>query len=352
MKLYSQLSKVVFLKNKYVAKFLFVAFLGIHIPLIGLVFFVVYFDHKISPLNIFLITLLLTLVASVVTLFILKSLMEPVMKGSKALQDYRSNRTVPRLPLIYNDEAGVLLQNIQSTIQLNQKLLSEKKDLFHLLTTDLRGQTEQAAKILKDIFNETEKEEVKKMASSAVKSMHQQLNFVDSFIQLQKEEALINAEKVVVRKVHVEAVLSEVKRSFKPKLDAKNINLILNIHVQEVRLKVSAKSLQKALSFLLDTAIKSSPNESEINVTVERAQGLLKIYFKDFGKGFESGQAKEIFTKFYSNSDNENQYTPGVSLYIARQIFERSGGTIIAESPGINRGITFNIELKLYRSSL
>ena len=352
MKLYSQLSKVVFLKNKYVAKFLFVAFLGIHIPLIGLVFFVVYLDHKISPLNIFLITLVLTLIASAVTLLILKSLMKPVLKGSKALTDYRLNRTVPRLPLIFTDEAGVMLQNIQSTIQLNQKLLSEKKDLFHLLTNDLRSHTLQTAEIVKNIFNETEKETVKTMASSAVKSMNQQIKFVEAFIELQKEEALINAEKVVIRKINVEAVLNEVKQSFKAKLEAKNINLTLNIHVQDVRLKVSSKLLQKALSFLVENALKSSPDASEINVTVERSQGRLKIYFKDNGMGFESGQSNEIFTKFNSMTDDEDEYTAGIGLYLTRQILERFGGTIIAESAGKNKGVTFSMEMKLYRSSL
>ncbi|WP_022828771.1 hypothetical protein [Flavobacterium antarcticum] len=131
MKLYSQLSKIGFLKNRYVAKFLLVAFLGIHIPLIGLVFFVVYFQHDLSPLNVFLIALGLTLLATLVTLLILKKLMTPVPLGSKALIAYRTNRTVPRLPLEYTDEAGVMLQNIQATIQMNQKLLVEKKSYFN-----------------------------------------------------------------------------------------------------------------------------------------------------------------------------------------------------------------------------
>ena len=121
MKLYSQLSKIAFLKNRYVAKFLFVAFLGIHIPLIGLVFFVVYLEHHLSPMNVFLITLVLTLFATVITLIILKNLMIPVMKGSKALLEYRNNLTIPQLPTEYTDEAGVMMRNIQATILTNQK---------------------------------------------------------------------------------------------------------------------------------------------------------------------------------------------------------------------------------------
>ncbi|WP_432671362.1 sensor histidine kinase [Flavobacterium sp. SM2513] len=352
MKLYSQLSKVIFLKNRYVAKFLFVAFLGIHIPLLGLVYFVVYHEQRLSPLNVFLIALLLTIVASAVTLLVLKKLMEPVLRGSKALRDYRLNRTVPRLPLVYNDEAGVMLQNIQSTIQLNQKLLTEKKELFQMLTNDLRSQTQQTSEIIKNIFNGTDKEDIKEMATSAVKSMDQQLNYVEAFIEIQREETLLNAEKVVVRKVNVENVLNEVKRNFKSKLEAKNINLTFDIHVQEVRLKVSSKSLQKALSYLLANAIKFSSDSSEVNVKVERSQGRLMIYFKDDGMGFESDQADHIFKKFNTVTESSEEYAPGIGLYITRQILERFGGTIIAESAGKNQGATFSIEMKLYRSSL
>ncbi|WP_348813948.1 hypothetical protein [Flavobacterium maritimum] len=42
MKLYRQLSQIRFLKSSYAFKFLFVAFVGIHIPLIGTLFYVLY----------------------------------------------------------------------------------------------------------------------------------------------------------------------------------------------------------------------------------------------------------------------------------------------------------------------
>lgn len=349
MKLYSQLSKIAFLKNRYVAKFLFVAFLGIHIPLIGLVFFVVYLEHNISPLNIFLITLLLTLFATALTLIILNNLMIPVIKGSKALTDYRLNRTVPRLPLNYTDEAGVMLQNIQATIQMNQKLLVEKKELMHLLTNDLRNQTEHTAIIIKDIFNETEKEEVKNLASLAVKTIHQQIGFVDSFVDLLKEETLINAEQVKIRKVHIESVLQEVKRNFKAKLEDKNIDLQLDVHIPEVVLKTNSKLLQQAFSYLIDNAIKSSSQGAKVNVTVEKSQGRLMIYVRDFGTGFETGQSEKIFTRFSSMNNNSENHTPGIGLYLTRTIIERFSGTVIAESGGLDRGAVFTIELKMYR---
>lgn len=48
MQLYKKLSNIGFLKKSYAFKFLFVAFIGIHIPLIGLLFFVLYGSKTIS----------------------------------------------------------------------------------------------------------------------------------------------------------------------------------------------------------------------------------------------------------------------------------------------------------------
>lgn len=348
MKLYSQLSKIAFLKNRYVAKFLFVAFLGIHIPLIGLVFFVVYLEHHLSPMNVFLITLVLTLFATVITLIILKNLMIPVMKGSKALLEYRNNLTIPQLPTEYTDEAGVMMRNIQATILTNQKLLAEKKELFKLLTENLHSQTIQSEGLISNIISESTNDKVSDIAKDALQSVHQQLHFVDAFIHLLNEEALINKEQVKLRKINLKMILEEVKVNYKANLEAKNVTINYSGSISDVRLKINLKLLHKVFSFLLDNAIKYSSTNAIIEVTAEKVRGRLMLYIKDNGIGFEPDQAEKIFTKFRSKNGNTEEYIPGIGLYLTRQIVERFGGKINAESRGLNKGATFCVELKLY----
>ena len=76
MKLYERLSKINFLKKSYAFKFLFVAFIGIHIPLIGMLFFVLYGSKTISAHRILLFALVMTLLATVATLYFLKHFWE------------------------------------------------------------------------------------------------------------------------------------------------------------------------------------------------------------------------------------------------------------------------------------
>ena len=72
MKLYERLSNIKFLKNSYAFKFLFVAFVGIHIPLIGMLLFAVYGNKTILASTILIFALVMTLLATAVTLFFIK----------------------------------------------------------------------------------------------------------------------------------------------------------------------------------------------------------------------------------------------------------------------------------------
>src|SRR5690606_3769484 len=136
MRTYHILSQISFLK-KYSYKFLFVAFLGIHIPLLGIIFYAL-FATTISTTNFILITLGLTLAATALTLRILNSLLQPIIKGKVALNDYLEHDKVPKLPITYTDEVGEILKNIQFTIESLDEVDKEKQEIAELMSHDLR----------------------------------------------------------------------------------------------------------------------------------------------------------------------------------------------------------------------
>ena len=138
MRLYQKLSKINFLKKSYAFKFLFVAFIGIHIPLIGILFYVLYGSKNIAANNIIFVALVMTLIASAVTLYFLKHLIKPIEIASKDLDNYRNERKVPSLPTDFSDEAGLLMRNIQKSILENERSLSDNQDLIYLLSHDFK----------------------------------------------------------------------------------------------------------------------------------------------------------------------------------------------------------------------
>lgn len=348
MKLYSQLSKIIFLKNRYLAKFLFVGILGILLPVILLFVFAVYVQNYLAPLDLFLVILTLIIVGTVIMVLILKSLFSPILKGYDALFEYETTLKVPSLPLDYTDEAGMILKNIQSLVQTNQRLLADKKELCEVLTTDLRNLTLQTEIIINTISEKSTHGEVKTLTSKAIESLHQQLNFVDSYVKILGQEEIINKQPIKVRKVNVQELFDEVKLHRKETLDAKNIQLTFKLKYSRIRLKVSNTLFLQALGYLIDNAVKHAPEDSKIEVTTEKHRGKLVLQIRDYGVGFNARQAEKIFSKFQT-VEAEDGYAPVPGIYLAGQIIERFGGSIVAESDGFNQGARFIIELKLQR---
>ncbi|MEI1280376.1 bifunctional diguanylate cyclase/phosphodiesterase [Leptospira venezuelensis] len=115
---YSYLSKIRILKT-YSSKIMLVAFLGTHVPLITLLlFFVISTVQDIqTALKILGIALVATLVGTAATLLALHKLLTPVVLTSKSLNRYLSEREIPNLPTVFQDEAGSLMADTVTTVR-------------------------------------------------------------------------------------------------------------------------------------------------------------------------------------------------------------------------------------------
>ena len=351
MKLYERLSKIRFLENNYAFKFLFIAFLGIHIPLIGLIFSIVYFQNTISPINIIVFTLVFTLIATFVTLFVLKRLIKPIEVASKALLNYKNSRTVPKLPLDFTDEAGLLMSNIQETIEANEGLLSEKQDLMYLLSHDMKTYTENPAALAQLIINENPSQDIVDYSNLILDSTSKQSNFLETFITLLKEEDEISKNVMKVNKINFTKITSLLQEQLKTKLENKNIQLKINSNATEVYLKINEELLIRVLSNLLDNAIKFSYPQSTIFLLIDKEHGKFEVSVSDSGMGFDNSKSNDLFSKFtkMSRVGTANEKSTGIGLYLCRQIIRKSNGTISATSAGANKGSTFTLVLKVYK---
>ncbi|PJZ76858.1 putative bifunctional diguanylate cyclase/phosphodiesterase [Leptospira neocaledonica] len=121
---YSYLSRIRILRT-YSSKIMLVAFLGTHVPLITLLLFFVLSTVQDVPtaLRILGIALVATLAGTAATLLALHRLLAPVMLTSKSLNRYLSEREIPNLPTIFQDEAGSLMADTVTTVRKLDELI-------------------------------------------------------------------------------------------------------------------------------------------------------------------------------------------------------------------------------------
>ena len=109
--------------------------------------------------------------------------------------------------------------------------------------------------------------------------------------------------------------------------------------------------LEQVLANLLSNAVKYTPDGGEIVVAVrhedEAGQLGARITVTDGGIGLPPGTEEAIFQPFgrAPNAAHRQIQGLGLGLYICRQILERHGGRIWAESPGDELGTTITLWL-------
>jgi signal transduction histidine kinase len=128
-------------------------------------------------------------------------------------------------------------------------------------------------------------------------------------------------------------------------LDAGNIQLSAP---PQVEISTDPTAMDTILKNVLDNAVKYSPSPPRVEVTMRQLDsGLLEISVRDHGIGVERSQLKRIFKRFHrvpSDAVNERSGT-GLGLYVVARLLRNLGGSIRAESAGLDQGTTFHIRL-------
>lgn len=345
MKVYEKLDSISFLRKNYVFKFLFVAFVGIHIPLIGILFLVLYSKADFSTTHLLLFTLVMTLVATGITLILLKKLVKPITLSSNALSGYKLNRTISSLPIQFSDEAGLLLSNIQDSILKTEAFINEKKDLIYLLSHDLKNFAVNPKALAQLILEKNPSREIKEFAELICESSDEQYRYLENFIKMLKEQDELLKTNLEATTITLEKVTEAVEAEVANLLVEKNIKLVKEIQAISVKLKIEEMLLIRILVNLLNNAIKFSFSDSEIQLKIYLEKEKLYFEISDQGIGFESKDTEKMFSKFtkMSRLGTLKESSTGIGLYLCKQIIERNNGVLLASSAGKNKGAIFTV---------
>lgn len=115
-------------------------------------------------------------------------------------------------------------------------------------------------------------------------------------------------------------------------------------HVRSSMVKVEAKRLQQILHNLLDNAAHSSPEKSEIQVSIiAMDKNKVAIQVKDSGKGVPPDKIGRVFDPFFSL----RQKGTGLGLTLVKHFVENMGGTIQIRNNKPHPGCTAELILNI-----
>ena len=152
---------------------------------------------------------------------------------------------------------------------------------------------------------------------------------------------------------HLGELLREVEKSAERPIKAKHIAFQLDKKdIAHVSVDVDYIRLREILNQLLDNAIKYTPAEGQVRLTVRESEGdvkgrgLYRFIVSDNGCGIPPERQEEIFQPAKPEKSAVYNGMPGVGLAVVRSYVEMMGGTLSVESE-VGKGSTFTVTLPL-----
>jgi PAS domain S-box-containing protein len=173
-------------------------------------------------------------------------------------------------------------------------------------------------------------------------------------VQLQLINDLLDISRIISGKLALNlqtldlgSVVKNTVEGFTLAAKAKGIEITTRIDCEGSRLKGDPDRLNQVLWNLISNALKFTPQNGRIDVSLNRTDKALEIQVTDSGQGIDPDFLPYIFDRFRQEdgSSTRSQGGLGLGLSIVRYLIELHGGTISAHSEGRNMGATFTIRL-------
>jgi CheY-like chemotaxis protein len=147
--------------------------------------------------------------------------------------------------------------------------------------------------------------------------------------------------------VEVAHIVETALDTTRPAADAKGVRLQAVLDPDAGIVHGDATRLQQICWNLLSNAVKFTPRGGRVYVKLIRTDSQVELLVSDTGRGIPSAFLPWVFDPFsQADSTSTREYGGlGLGLAIVKHLVELHGGTVRAESEGVDKGATFVVRL-------
>jgi len=183
---------------------------------------------------------------------------------------------------------------------------------------------------------------------TVARNVQQIVSLVNDILFLQEMDLVLPEFQAV----DMNEVARTVTEKFASKAKEHGVKLRLTLRAGSNLPPVSgdSKSLERALTALVDNAIKFSPHGGEVKINLTEDVEKVLIAVEDHGIGITKENLPRIFDRFYHlEKSGDDLYSGlGLGLAITRQVIEQHQGRLdVTSTPG--KGSTFTLTLKQWK---
>jgi two-component system, OmpR family, sensor kinase len=169
-------------------------------------------------------------------------------------------------------------------------------------------------------------------------------HLVEQLLTLARQEP--NATHAPREAVDLGALAAEVVGLYAPIAEEKRVDLGLDRRDAEVTVRGEREALKTVLSNLIDNALRYTPADGRVDVSVLREEPNVALQVRDTGAGIPVEERERVFDRFYRRPGT-NVPGSGLGLAIVRSIVERHGARVELDNNRAGGGLTVRVVFPL-----
>jgi two-component system sensor histidine kinase MprB len=291
-------------------------------------------DSLLSRLRLFLALIVIggIALAALLGALVARSAVRPLQRLTNATEHVAVTRDLSgRIEPAGDDEIGRLASSfnamldalessmgaLDASVHAQRQLVADASHELRTPVTSLRTNIE----ILQHQGRNIDPEDQRRLLDEVVQQIEELTLLIGDLIDLGRGEEP-NAD---VEDVRLDLMVGEVAARARHRSPATPLHLDV---LPTVVSGVSAR-LERAVSNLIDNALKYSPPGKPVEVALRGAE----LTVRDHGPGISREDLPHVFDRFYRGAEARGRPGSGLGLAIVRQVATQQGGTITAESP-------------------
>ena len=209
-----------------------------------------------------------------------------------------------------------------------------REDLLSMIYHDLRSPLANVISSLDVLTSlmvlEREGEEIQSLFQIASRSTKRIQRLTASLLDINRLEAGQSLSDLIP--IRIETILDDCLEELKPILDHKKIRLEKQLNENLPIIKVNVDMIQRVMINLLENAVKYTPSQGRINLSMNAADQEIRVSIIDGGPGIPKSHLQDIFEKFMRLPGAANRKGYGLGLAFCRLAVIAHGGKIWAEN--------------------
>lgn len=206
--------------------------------------------------------------------------------------------------------------------------------------TNIRWRLEQVAHLKEIILRESD-------MSMLRQETEEVLRLVNMMLEVNRIED--NALVLERKPISLRDVVYRAAEMFRPQANKKHIAFSVRNDPADALMSIGDPiRMRWVIENFIDNALRYSPSESTVTVSLEKRKNEAYVSVRDEGPGIAKEAQKYLFMKFFRGNDHQRLTTEGfgLGLFIAKAIVEAHGGSIGVASQ-LRKGSIFWFTLPL-----